>query len=159
MLEALRRLVRFLRVSNDASGDRATRTTAQYFVLSQLAEAPASSIRALADRTMTDPSSVSVVAAKLETLGLIAREPDPEDRRRASLTLTPRGRRALARAPELPQFKLFKALAAMPASRRKSVAEALDLLVRAVGADAESAPMFFEDELPTKKPRAARGAK
>src|SRR5690242_18734557 len=102
VLEALRRIVRFLRVSSRASESKAGVSTAQLFVLSQLEASPAPSIRALAERTMTDPSSVSVVVAKLEELGLVSRGSDAKDRRRAELALTPRGRKALARAPELP---------------------------------------------------------
>jgi DNA-binding MarR family transcriptional regulator len=152
VLDALRRIVRFLRMP--ASGGRGSGVSAaQFFVLAQLKDAPASSIRALAERTMSDPSSVSVVAAKLEQQGLIARAVDSADTRRASLSLTPRGRKLLARAPELPQVRIIAALAAMPPARRATIARSLEQLVDAIGAHAIQPRMFFEDEPKTRKRR------
>jgi DNA-binding MarR family transcriptional regulator len=152
VLDALRRLVRFLRMPSggaQASGMSA----AQFFVLAQLKDAPAPSIRALAERTMSDPSSVSVVVAKLEQQALIARAVDTADTRRAGLSLTPRGRKLLARAPELPQVRIITALAAMPRSRRASIARSLEYLVDAVGARAIQPRMFFEDGPKARKSR------
>ena len=152
MLDALRRIVRFLRMP--ASSARASGlTAAQFFVLAQLKDSPAPSIRALAQRTMSDPSSVSVVAWKLVAQGLISRSLDDSDGRRAGLSITTRGKRMLARAPSLPQVRIVRALAAMPKRRRQAIAQALDQLVLAVGAHAIQPRMFFEDE---PKPRKAR---
>lgn len=50
----------------------------------------------LAARTLLDPSTVSRAVAHLVTLGLVARTPDPEDRRASVLSVTPEGRAALA---------------------------------------------------------------
>lgn len=152
MLDALRRIVRFLRMP--ASGPGASGlSTAQFFVLAQLKDAPAPSIRALAERTMSDPSSVSVVVAKLEQQGFIARVQDEADTRRAALSLTARGRTLLARAPELPQVRIIAALAAMPPARRKTIARSLEQLVQAIGADSIQPRMFFEDEPKARKAR------
>lgn len=152
VLDALRRLVRFLRMPASTASASGV-TTAQFFVLAQLKDAPAPSIRALAERTMSDPSSVSVVVAKLEQQGLIARVRDDQDTRRAGLSLTARGRKLLARAPELPQVRIIAALAAMPKTRRRSIAKALDQLVLAVGAHSIQPRMFFEEDSPARKAR------
>ena len=151
MLDALRRIVRFLRMPATARASGVT--TAQFFVLAQLKGAPAPSIRALAERTMSDPSSVSIVVAKLEQQGLVARVRDELDSRRAGLSLTPRGKKLLARAPELPQARIITALAAMPKLRRQAIARALDQLVDAVGARSIQPRMFFEDEPKARKAR------
>lgn len=145
VLDSLRWLVRFLRVSSPRSGSR-TLSSAQLFVLAQLESGSAPSIRALSERTMTDPSSVSVVVAKLETRGLISTHQSSRDRRRTELALTGRGRRALASAPTLPQVALGSALTKMPAAHRRAIARELERLVDALGADGASPPMFFEDE-------------
>jgi DNA-binding MarR family transcriptional regulator len=153
VLDALRRIVRFLRMP--ASGARASGVSAaQFFVLAQLKDAPAPSIRALAERTMSDPSSVSVVVAKLEREGLLARVIDERDTRRASLSLTVRGRKLLARAPELPQVRIIAALAAMPRARRANIARALEQLVDAIGAHSIQPRMFFEDEPKARRKKA-----
>jgi DNA-binding MarR family transcriptional regulator len=52
--------------------------------------------KALAEGLETVQSAVSARLAELETRGLIARHPDPDDRRVARLTLTERGQRTLA---------------------------------------------------------------
>ena len=152
MLDALRRLVRFLRMPAPATRGPAL-TVAQHFVLASLAPGPARSLRDLATRTLTDPSSVSVVVARLEKLGLVARRPDPGDRRRASLALTAAGRRVHASAPVLPQVRIVAGLAALPPAKRKAIAQALDQLVRAAGAESVPPRMFFEDEPPRTRRR------
>lgn len=152
MLAALRRLVRFLRMPGRATG-RAALTPAQQFVLAQLAPGPAASLRDLADRTLTDPSSVSVVVARLVVLGLVERARDPRDQRRATLALTAAGRRAHARAPILPQVRIVAGLAALPPARRRAIASAMEALVRAAGAEAVPPRMFFEDDLPRARRR------
>ncbi len=48
----------------------------------------------LADRLHCDASNITGIADRLETRGLVSREPDPADRRVKALALTPRGRRA-----------------------------------------------------------------
>lgn len=47
-----------------------------------------------------DPSYVTMVADRLETLGLIAREPHPTDRRVKNLVLTAKGKRLKKSIPE-----------------------------------------------------------
>jgi DNA-binding MarR family transcriptional regulator len=145
ILDALRRIVRHLRLVARESETQAGVAPAQLFVLSRLAEQPAESVRELAARTLTDPSSVSVVLAKLEAKKLVVRRLDPRDKRRAQIALTAKGRAALGRAPELPQVRLVSAIAALPATRRRAVAAALLDVVSALGADRVEPQLFFED--------------
>lgn len=140
ILVAMRRLVRFLRLENGSRNGKLS--TAQLFVLVQLGREPQLSIRDLAERTMTDPSSVSVVVSKLCDQSLIRRDQDPQDKRRALLSLTPAGKRLVARVPDLPQVRIADGLARLAGPQRKQVAEALELLVSAIGAD-ELAPRMF----------------
>src|ERR671938_1731164 len=68
-LDAIRRLVRGLRLAARASEREAGLSAAQLFVLQQLAESPAESINELAARTLTHQSSVSVVVRRLVERG------------------------------------------------------------------------------------------
>lgn len=154
VLDALRRIVRFLRMPAKPGRAADGLSSAQFFVLAQLKDTPAPSIRDLAQRTMSDPSSVSVVVTKLVAQGLVARVADRRDNRRAVLSLTPRGKRMLARAPELPQVRIIDALAEMPKAQRKAIARSLDELVHAIGAHTVRPRLFFEDE-----PKAKKGAR
>lgn len=151
LLDSLRRIVRHLRLVASESEAKAGVAPAQLFVLSRLAAGPASSIRELAERTMTDPSSVSVVLTKLEARGFIARTPDPDDKRRVQLSLTKAGRAALTRSPELPQVHLLAAIEALPPARRRAMVVGLQELVLALGADTTKPELFFENEPSEKK--------
>ena len=53
-------------------------------------------MRAIADRLRCDASNITGIADRLESRGLITREPDPTDRRVKRLVLTDRGRQARA---------------------------------------------------------------
>jgi DNA-binding MarR family transcriptional regulator len=155
-LDNLRRLVRALRVSSHAIERRATISGAQLFVLRALAADPDISIRRLAALTLTDPSSVSVVVARLVERGLVARRRDPADGRRVVLSLTRRGRALLARAPEPVQVRLVEAMRALPPARLRPFDQVLAQLVRAIGAEQGAPPMFFDDEPRRSGARRAR---
>ncbi len=154
LLDSLRRIVRHLRLVASESEAKAGLAPAQAFVLSRLAEGPARSIRELAERTMTDPSSVSVVLDKLEARGFVARSPDPEDKRRSQLSLTPAGKRALSRTPELPQVHLLAKLAELPPVRRRALVQAVQELVVVLGAEQAKPALFFEE--PSNKKQAQK---
>jgi len=55
----------------------------------------------IAEVQRIDPPNVTAIVDQLESLGLAARAPDPVDRRRKVVTLTPAGRRAAAVAREV----------------------------------------------------------
>ncbi len=85
-MNAIRRIVRVLRLSSRAAEKALGVSGAQLFVLQQLADGAASaapSIAQLADMTATDPSSVSVVVSRLVARGLAARRSSRADARRA----------------------------------------------------------------------------
>src|SRR5699024_3557939 len=63
-------------------------------------EAGQSGLRELADGLGLDHSTVSVAVTSLVTRDLLERYPDPRDRRRQRLRISPSGRSALERARE-----------------------------------------------------------
>ena len=67
-------------------------TPQQFWLLAGLAEGGSQSLHALAHRARTDDPTASRVVQGLVTEGLVVSSPDPEDRRRARLELTERGR-------------------------------------------------------------------
>jgi len=148
VMDAIRRLVRFLRLASRAAEAHTGVSGAQLFVVQSLAEGPVSSMADLAARTLTDPSSVSTVVARLVDRGLVARHPSREDRRRVEIALTAKGRAVVERAPELAQHRILAAIAKMPAARRRSLARTFEELVREIGAETIEPKMFFEDEPP-----------
>jgi DNA-binding MarR family transcriptional regulator len=156
VLTALRRLVHLLyRTSRET--ERALGVTgAQLFVLQRLAEGPVGSLNELAERTATHQSSVSVVVRRVIERGLVARRRSSDDRRRMEFWLTPKGERLLARSPTATQARLIAALAELPERRLQALEQGLSTVIRVMGADAEPAGMFFEDD---RRARGSRGAK
>lgn len=76
-------------------------------------------MRAIADRLRCDASNVTGIADRLESRGLLTREPDPADRRIKTLALTDRGRRARAELERAVHSS--PAMAALSAHERASL--------------------------------------
>jgi DNA-binding MarR family transcriptional regulator len=151
--DALRRIVRYLRVADREVQVACGLSVAQLFVLSEVGARPAISMADLAARTLTDQSSVSTVVARLVERGYLVRKQSTGDRRRAELRLTAAGKRILRTAPAVPQTAMIAAIGAMPAARRAELVRSLAILVRSIGADAQPPRMLFEDE---GRPRSKR---
>jgi DNA-binding MarR family transcriptional regulator len=145
ILDSIRRLVQLLRLSDRAAERAVGLSGAQLFVLEELGKEPALSLNELAERTRTDQSSVSVVAARLSERGLVTRQRSPDDGRRIEIALTRSGRATLRRAPPVAQQKLLKALDSLSQADRRRLAQLFGLVVDRMGLDRGAAPMFFEE--------------
>ena len=157
VMDDIRRLVQFLRVSA-AGAERAVGLSgAQLFVLHHLANSPFLSVNQLAEATRTHQSSVSVVATKLVERGLVTRRTSADDARRAELSITASGRRLLKGAPDTAQSRMIDAFDAIPRKSLKQLADSLRQLIDTLGLTGP-APMLFEDERPAgaRKPAARR---
>src|SRR5512143_1193871 len=147
-MNAVRSIVRAIRINTRAIELRMGISLAQLFVLQQLAEHPADSLNDLADRTATHQSSVSVVVRRLVDAGLVTRTASPADRRRVQIALTETGRQKLAQAPRTVQVTLVDGLKSMEPQQRRTLADLLEKWVHASGIDLTSPPpMLMEDEI------------
>src|SRR4051812_49700043 len=90
-MDAVRAIVRALRINTREIELKIGISLAQLFVLQQVAERPAESLNDLADRTATHQSSVSVVVRRLVDRGLVSRRSSPVDKRRGQIAATPAG--------------------------------------------------------------------
>jgi len=149
VMNALRRVVRDLRLSARDAERSAGISGAQLFVLQSLVEEPASSLNVLADRTLTDQSSVSVVVKRLAGRKLVARKASPVDARRIELSLTAAGKRLLARCPEPTQARLVRSLRRLSPGELSSLRAGLTAMVREMGIENAAARMFFDEESTT----------
>jgi DNA-binding MarR family transcriptional regulator len=145
VLDAIRVIVQNLRESSRWAEKYVGMSGAQLFVLQKLEEAPAQSLNALAERTHTHQSSVSTIVTRLVERGLVTRARSRRDARTVELTLSPRGRRLVARAPDAAQERLIRAVQQLPPARRRTLASTLAALGRAVDAADRQPAMFFED--------------
>ena len=146
ILDAIRRLVRHLRLADRAAQSELGISGAQLFVLAELGKTPSLSLNDLAARTRTDQSSVSVVVSRLVDAGLITRDRDPRDARKLILNLTKKGSSLLQRAPAVAQEQMLATIDALSPADRKRFADTFTALVDSLPAEPGPAPMLFEEE-------------
>ena len=149
-MDALRQLVRALRVSTRAAERAHQVSAAQLFALRIVAAEPGLALGEVAARTHTRQSTASEVVARLVDRGLVERRLDPADARRRTLHLTVAGRRLVRTARRTVPERLVAALEALPAAERASLARGLARWVDAAGLADVEPTMFFE-----RRPRAA----
>ena len=144
ILDSFRHIVQALRLGAD--GRVSGISGAQLFALQRIAEHPDASVNDIAVLTFTHQSSVSVVIQRLVEARLVRKVSAREDRRRTRLTLTAKGKRALARVPGTVQQDLVAAIAGLSAADRRALVRLMRVLAKAatpVGRH-QPPPMFFE---------------
>lgn len=109
-MNAIRSLVRALRIDARAIEDSTGISLAQLVVLEKLCAAPARSIVELASRTATHSSSVSVVVKRLVDRGFVERSREGPDRRQVQFAVTEAGREFVRNAPRTVESYLADAL-------------------------------------------------
>ncbi|HEV8234046.1 MAG TPA: MarR family winged helix-turn-helix transcriptional regulator [Gemmatimonadaceae bacterium] len=149
-MNAVRSVVRALRLNTRSIEGKLGISLAQLFVLQQLSDRPADSLNELAERTATHQSSVSVVVRRLVDRGLVTRVASSADRRRVQIALTPDGEAMLRGAPPTVQSDLIQGMSRMQPEQRATLADLLETWVLASGIDLAAAPMMFEDEPPAR---------
>lgn len=150
ILDAIRRLVRSLRIYDREAQSRYGLSAAQMFILHALTGDEPLSLNELAARTMTDQSSASVVVQRLVEAGYVSRTARKADRRHVDLRLTQKGRSAIRNAPPPAQEKIRRVVDRMSPADRKQFADLMEEFVAAFGARGAKAPMLFEDDPPRR---------
>lgn len=145
-VDAFRRILRELRRAARKTELATGLSAAQTFVLNAVNGAPGCSLNDVAAMTMTDRSSVAAIVERLVDDRYLTRSHADDDRRRASLTITPRGQRAIEDAAPPPTQLLVNGLRALPPGERQRLSRGLSLLTEQMGIASEPAGMLFEDE-------------
>ena len=153
VLGLVRALVNGLTASARAVERRTGVTNAQLFLLRELATHGPLAVGALAVRARTQPSTASIVVARLVRAGLVSKVRSTEDRRRAVVRLTAKGRRVVHAAPTPPTSRLLQALDGLTERECAVLAGGLAPLVAHLGFAAEHAPMLFEGRAGERRPR------
>lgn len=154
VLDAIRRIVRAIRLSSRDTERRVGVSAAQLFVLSRLHSGRAMSLNELAQLTLTHQSSASVVVRKLVERGLVQRTTSKTDRRRQELSLTAAGRDVLGKAPKAAQDRFVSALQSMRASDVRELARLLDRFVQGVGLDVQEPAPLMDDAMVARDSKA-----
>jgi DNA-binding MarR family transcriptional regulator len=144
-VDAFRRILRELRVVARKTELATGLSAAQLFVLSTVARVPGSSVNDIAAATMTDRSSAAAIVDRLVEQGYVTREQSGSDRRRASIELTARGRRAAGKSAPAPTTLLIAALEKLPAGQLDGLAAGLTALTQSMEIADKPAGMLFEE--------------
>lgn len=144
VFDALRWIVRELRLAQTPDGRMPGLSAAQLFVLRALKDHGELSVGDLAEQTATDPSSVSVVVRKLQDKRLVRKKPAAGDQRRQMVSLTAAGARIADRSPVPVQQVLMARMAGLAPEELRILAELLER-VAPPRAGALPAPMFFQE--------------
>ncbi|HVX41488.1 MAG TPA: MarR family transcriptional regulator [Gemmatimonadaceae bacterium] len=153
-MNAVRSIVRALRINTRAIELKMGISLAQLFVLQQLAERSAASLNELAERTATHQSSVSVVVRRLVERGFVSRTASAADKRRIEIEVTPAGRELLAGAPMTIQTQLMQALDRMKAEDQVTLADLLERWLHEAKVDLATPPMLGEDDTEVRAAKA-----
>jgi DNA-binding MarR family transcriptional regulator len=105
---------------------RLTRPSFQVLAALLDAENHALTQRELMSQVRRTSGTVSVRLARLERAGLVTREPDPDDRRTVTVTLTDRGREWVEAALPAYDDAARRLINGLPADSREAFAEQLD---------------------------------
>lgn len=100
-------------------------TPTQWAALAMLAQEGSASQNALGRVTAMDPATIQGVIRRLEERGLITREPDPDDKRRTSLRLSPDGEAVVGRYTASAVAVTEKTLSPLTPEERKKFLELL----------------------------------
>lgn len=152
-VDAFRRILRELRVIARRSELATGLSAAQVFVLYATLDRPDCSVTDLAVATMTDRSSVSVIVDRLVEHGYVSRTTDPRDRRRAVLSITQRGLRAMRAAAPPPTAILIAALRRLSSTELQSLDAGLAALTGTMGLEREPAGMLFDESARPRRNR------
>jgi len=107
----------------------------QASVLGRLDREGPRSVSDLATAERVRPQSMAQTVGDLEADALVARNPDPDDRRRALVSLTAAGRARIEADRRAREGWLVKALEQLPEADRATVERAVELLGRLAAAD------------------------
>jgi DNA-binding MarR family transcriptional regulator len=155
-VDAFRRILRELRVAARKTELATGLSAAQLFVLTAVLDAPECSLNDIARATMTDRTSVAAIVDRLVDQGYVTRKKSGDDKRRASIAPTSRGRRAAGRSAPAPTALLLSGLRALTSVELQSLSTGLTALTQAMGITDSPADMLFEDaRASARAPRSA----
>jgi DNA-binding MarR family transcriptional regulator len=145
VLNAIRRIIRSLRLAATTTQSSLGISAAQLYVLRHLAQHDVASIAELASETLTDRSSVAAVVERLVERGLARRTQALDDRRRARVEITTAGAHLAGQASPPPTDLILTALDRLTDAQLGALADSMTTLVRAMGLESTPAEMLFEE--------------
>ena len=112
----------------------------QTWVLGRLDREGPASVSDLAQAMRVRPQSMAQTVGDLEAEGMVERNPDPDDRRRALVSLTEAGQARIEADRAAREGWLVKAIEELPADDQETVGRAIILLRNLADAEVEDPP-------------------
>jgi DNA-binding MarR family transcriptional regulator len=147
ILDSFRQIVRAVRLNSLEVEQALGLSGAQVFVLKKIAAGELLSVNEIAERTVTDQSSVSVVVSKLVHKKLLLKKSDPRDKRRSLHSITPKGLKIAKSSATVMQDQILAAVGRLSDPQRELLSHLLQLVIHHAGIDLRPATMFFEEDL------------
>jgi DNA-binding MarR family transcriptional regulator len=107
-------------------------TESQLGLLLSLSEHPGCRVQDTAKRLELTAPTISIGVRRLESMGLVLRDADPDDQRAVCLYLSPQGRRIASKARALRAAKVEKMLALLTEDEQQSFLAMLEKVATAV---------------------------
>jgi DNA-binding MarR family transcriptional regulator len=107
-------------------------TESQLGLLLSLSEHPGCRVQDTAKRLELTAPTISIGVRRLESMGLVLRDADPDDQRAVCLYLSPQGRRIASKARALRAAKVEKMLALLTEDEQQSFLVMLEKVATAV---------------------------
>ena len=107
----------------------------QTWVLGRIDREGPASVSDLAQAMRVRPQSMAQTVGDLEAEGMVERNPDPDDRRRALVSLTDAGQARINADRAAREGWLVKALEELPDSDRETIERSVEILSRLADAD------------------------
>lgn len=107
----------------------------QTWVLGRLDREGPASVSDLAQALRVRPQSMAQTVGDLEAEGMVERNPDPSDRRRALVSLTEAGQARILADRAAREGWLVKALEGLPEDDRETIERSIEILARLADAD------------------------
>ena len=150
-VDSFRRILRELRLVARKTELATGLSAAQLFVLASVIATPGCSVNDIAEATMTDRTSAAAIVDRLADEGYVTRRRAGDDKRRASIDPTSRGRRAAQESPPAPTALLIAGLENLTTAELKGLVIGLVALTRGMGIEDAPAEMLFEEKRSSRR--------
>ena len=144
-VNSFRRILRELRLAARKTELATGLSAAQLFGLSAVASCDECSVNDVAAATMTDRSSAAAIVDRLAEAGYVTRAASGTDRRRAAISITPLGRRAMSRSSPAPTMLLIAGLQTLSAPQLRGLSRGLLTLTRAMNIAGDPPGLLFDE--------------
>jgi DNA-binding MarR family transcriptional regulator len=146
VMQSLRRIFKAIQDYSYAVSNQFGITGPQLWVLKTISQNEILNLSELGKRMCHHPSTMTGLIDRLEKKGYVERDRGREDRRIVKLSLTPKGKELVRRAPNPIQGKMIYGLRKLRKGELHSIYRSVQKLVEVMEAQDAKATFFFDQE-------------